>query len=126
MKILKTLAGVKSESAVIVIGNVRLGVGESDRRAAVLLMDFLGDPKNQELKNKEAETQLIMKWVRTILENSDQDGNEKFSDVLDKPNSLALWDAIFWFRFMSALEPLNSAENTSVDLSDSTPESKSP
>ena len=107
MGILQTLAEMQPKSAIITLGDVRLKVGESDRDAAQLLIKFLDTFADGDHTNGEAENVLLENWMKAVLDHSDAltvAGAEPPQDLLEEPRVRALWDAIFWFRFLVALD----------------------
>jgi len=108
MGILQTLAEMEPQSAIITLGDVRLKVGESDRDAARMLIAFLDKFADGQHTNGEAEAILLENWMKAVLDHSDAlaaAGAEPPQDLLEEPRVRALWDAIFWFRFLTALAP---------------------
>lgn len=105
MGILQTLAEMQERSAIITIGDVRLKVGSSDHDAAQTLIKFLDTFADGERTNGEAEMVLLENWMKAVLELAPPEGGHlSWRDVSDDPKVRALWDAIFWFRFLIALD----------------------
>ena len=108
MSILHALAKMEHESSVVNLGVVRLKVTASDSDAAVLLIKFLDDFADGKHTNGEAEALLLENWMKAVL----AEGNTSLATPFDGPRAQAIWNALWWFRFLVALAPDESPQES--------------
>jgi hypothetical protein len=101
MGILQALAEMDEGRYVIGLKEVRLKVGPSDKDAALLLIKFLDGYADGEHTNGDALALLTERWMDELSKALDTMPPE---DAMQHPSVAAVWDAIFWFRFLIALD----------------------
>lgn len=103
MGILQSLAeNEDGKSYIITLGDVRLKVGQSDKDAVGMLIDLLDKYAGKEYTNGDLLALLTKEWVEAVANLPDS--AKSFRDVIDDPKVTALWDALWWFRFLIALD----------------------
>jgi len=107
--ILYTLAELTGPS-VVTLGDVRMPVGQSDKDAAGILLRCIPAAADKNLTIAQAEAGLIWDLLTALDEWSTANEGHEMSEAVKERKINALTDALFWFKFLTAVHSIEDKE----------------
>lgn len=107
MGIIESLVNLEND-AVFVFNDLKFLVGQSDRDAADILAALFDEIGNEGVEYATIESILISQWLKAMIKNGFDATAE---EMMKSPDARALWDAIFWLRFIASIRAGTEAGN---------------